>query len=397
MKKWTVEYRYHKGGYALLIWEWATALGTSQPVGGLLEVAVVLDSGQRGRAYGDPAFIGEVMPEDRLLLNTTAVHLDLGTGGYHFIHMNAGIATGERRRSVGHDKRGRQGHIMKLRYTSLQHAVLAAEEAASPYHQLFRDHRSLAGMPVLIGELHSMLPIAAAWLTQRWEPSATVSYIMTDGSALPLALSHHAAALKRLGWIQRTITCGQAYGGEIETVNKFTALLAAKWIAQTDTAVIAMGPGIVGTETSLGHSAMEVGEWVNAVRALQGVPIVIPRLSSGDARERHRGISHHTLSALQVAAREQAVVPLPLTGETGRDSRIAAQAKTIADRHIVQWIEAPSPETITSLLADYPLPVTTMGRSLEAEPLFFQSVCCAAEAARQWLRTDRAGCPSCSD
>ncbi|GIQ69414.1 DUF3866 family protein [Xylanibacillus composti] len=394
----------------MLIWEWATATGIPQPAGGLIEVSVALDSGAAGKAYGDPAFIGQVHPGDRLLLNTTAVHLDLGTGGYHFIHMNAGngrakcehaggarssepIAGSGQGRHGGNRLDEKRGHIMKLRYTPLQHAVLAAEEAASPFHEVFSEKKSLAGMPVLIGELHSMLPIAAAWLVQR--SALTVSYIMTDGSALPLALSRHAAELKRLGWIRQTITSGQAYGGDIETVNKFTSLLAARWVAGTDTAIIAMGPGMVGTETRLGHSGMEVGEWVNAVRALQGVPIVIPRLSAGDARERHRGISHHTLAALQVAAREKAIVPLPITGQTEWDARMAAQAQSIAKLHELRWIQAPSMQEIAAVLTDYPLPVTTMGRSAAEDPLFFQAVCCAAETVRLWL--ERADSPSSSD
>jgi len=395
------------GGHALLKWEWATAIGSSQPAGGLIEVSVRLDSGTAGQAYGDPAFIGQVRPNDRLLLNTTAVHLGLGSGGYHFIHMNAGSGSEGSAHDIVNNE-GMQfpiaasdqlsesrkdmpaGHIMKLRYTSVQHAVLAAEEAASPYHSLFKEKRNLEGMPVLIGELHSMLPVAAAWLAHYSD--VTLCYIMTDGSALPLALSRHAAALKELGWIRSTITSGQAYGGDIETVNKYTALLTAKWIARTDTVMIAMGPGIVGTETALGHSGMEVGEWVNAVHALAGVPIVIPRMSIGDARERHRGISHHTLTALQVAAREKAIVPLPVTGIAAWDERIAAQAEAIADRHCLQWLAAPSPDVIASALANYPRSVTTMGRSLSEDPLFFQAVCCAAETARSCVDSERKPC-----
>ena len=56
---------------------------------------------------------------DRVVVNTTAVDLGLGTGGWHVVHWNL-----ER---DGWDGPG-GGHIMKLRYTSLQIDTGAAEE-----------------------------------------------------------------------------------------------------------------------------------------------------------------------------------------------------------------------------------------------------------------------------
>ena len=56
-----------------------------------------------------------------MVLNTTAVDLGLGTGGWHVVHWN--LAREEL------DEPG-PGHIMKLRYTSLQVDAGAAEEHA---------------------------------------------------------------------------------------------------------------------------------------------------------------------------------------------------------------------------------------------------------------------------
>ena len=65
----------------------------------------------RGRAYALTQLTGTVAVGDRVVLNTTAVDLGLGTGGWHFVHWNLA-------RETLHEPG--PGHIMKLRYTSLQ-------------------------------------------------------------------------------------------------------------------------------------------------------------------------------------------------------------------------------------------------------------------------------------
>ena len=73
----------------------------------------------RGRAYVLTQLTGPVAVGDGVVLNTTAVDLGLGTGGWHVVHWN--LARDE------FDEPG-PGHIMKLRYTSLQVDTGAAEE-----------------------------------------------------------------------------------------------------------------------------------------------------------------------------------------------------------------------------------------------------------------------------
>ncbi len=112
--------------------------------------------------------------------------------------------------------------------------------------------------------------------SRRWlkaqKPELRIAYIMSDGGALPLAYSRHVAILKQLSWLSGTVTYGQAYGGDLETMNKFTACIAARHILKADLIIACMGPGIAGTGTPLGHTGIEVGELINCVHQLGGKP-----------------------------------------------------------------------------------------------------------------------------
>lgn len=320
---------------------------------------------------------------DRVLLNTTAVTLNLGTGGYHFVHA---IISDE----TENDQAGEPslGHLMKLKYTSLQRSVLAAEEPSSPHHVLFQQKKMIDGLPVLIGELHSMLPAAVCWLQQLqllMQRTLKLVYVMSDGGALPLSFSKHVATLTDMEWIHGTVTYGQAFGGEIETLNKYTALLAAKHILQADIVIVSMGPGIAGTNTELGHTGIEVGELVNAVSILGGQPIIIPRISFADVRPRHQGMSHHTLTSLQMIALRSAAIPLPDQLEPAKKKLLVQQMESIhkVGLHQIEWISRPNLDQIRESQARYPIPITTMGRGLREDADFFLGVYSAAEHA--WL------------
>ncbi|NEW06165.1 DUF3866 family protein [Paenibacillus sp. SYP-B3998] len=317
-------------------------------------------------------------PGDCVLLNVTAVQLGLGSGGYHFV---AALLASNKRLTNSQSA----GHIMKMKYTPLQRAVRSVEEPVSPYHDLFQGDVRLDGLPVLLGELHSMLPVAICWLRYRNRGLSSrlrIAYIMTDGGALPMAWSEHVAELERLEWLETTITYGQAYGGKLEAVNKFSALLAAKHAAQADLCMVTMGPGMVGTGTKYGHAGLEIGELVNAVHALGGRPIVIPRVSFKDRRERHRGISHHTLTALQLAARCPAVIPFPLLTEE-EEAIMEPQMFEIsqASFHKIIRISTVASEEVKAALQMYPKAITSMGRELSQDFAFFQTICAAAEWA----------------
>ncbi|XOK63805.1 DUF3866 family protein [Paenibacillus elgii] len=390
---------------------WETAIVT-ETVGepwsshGLQEVRVRLGNGETAAALHDLAVGAPLRPGDEVLLNTTAVRLGLGTGGVHFVHAKLGRLAGsadgpevpiewepETPDSL-RSSESQEGHIMKLRYTSLQRAVLSVEEPSSPHHALFAELRTLGGMPVLIGELHSMLPAAVCWLRElareAGAPVPRIAYIMTEGGALPLAVSGHVRRLRELGWLAGAVTYGHAYGGDVEAVNKYTALLAARYVLEADIAIVCMGPGIVGTGTPYGFSGIEAGELVGAVHALGGAPVAMARISFADPRPQHRGLSRHTAVALGQAALAPACVPLPLLPAEADTALLREQARQsgLARRHRLRW-EAPPPlEQMAAALEAYGWPITSMGRALPNDPAFFAAVCTAAGAAYRLLRNE---------
>ncbi len=320
------------------------------------------------KAINYEALTGTVSLGDTVVVNTTARALNLGTGGYDFvIHI------------VGKEQEGRThrepGHIMKLRYTPCQLSCLAVEEEDSPHHAVMAEADSLDNMPVICGSLHSMLPAAAAAVKWRSHHRARLAYIMTDGAALPLAWSQMVASLRRSGLLDHTITVGHAFGGELEAVNLYSGLLAARHVLGADVAVVCMGPGIVGTGTKFGFSGIELGEIVNAVSVLQGIPVAVPRISLADRRRRHRGISHHTVTALGRVALRSAILALPfLPRKEYWQIREQLLAGGVWQKHRVVMADGEKGLEILSRLG---IRVTTMGRGMEEEGAFFAAAAAA--------------------
>ncbi|HEX6419542.1 MAG TPA: DUF3866 family protein [Acidimicrobiales bacterium] len=299
-----------------------------------------------GRAYALTDLVGPVGPGDRVVLNTTAVDLGLGTGGWHVVHWNLA--------RDGWSQPGR-GHIMKLRYTSLQHDAGAAEE----------DHPDLPptvpGLPVVACSLHSQVAVVAA-VARHLAPGARIAYVMTDGGALPLALSDLVHDLRTAGVLDATITAGHAFGGDLEAVAVPSALALARHVAGADLAVVGMGPGVVGTASVLGTTAVEVAAVIDAAHRMGARVALCSRASGADPRDRHRGVSHHVRTILGLAAARPALpVPAALAGEI-----VGATV-----------VEAPDAAAVLRAVG---LRVTTMGRGPGDDPLFFA----AAAAAGAW-------------
>ncbi len=278
--------------------------------------------GEPVRALAYPAVVGTPEPGDRVLLNVSALQRGLGTGGLALV-----VALPDR---LPADPPDGPGHVVKARYTPLQSMVLGVDEQESPHHELLREADDLAGMPVVVADLHSAVPAVLAGLRER-APGARVAYVMTDGGALPLAFSRTVSALTHAGWLASTITVGQAYGGDLEAVNVHTGLLAAAHVVHADVAVVAQGPGNLGTGTRWGFSGTSAGEAVNAAATLGGRAVASLRVSEADARARHQGVSHHSLTAYGRVALAPADVPVPLLpGAFG--ARVRAQAaQLVAD------------------------------------------------------------------
>lgn len=309
------------------------------------------------RAYALEDVSGPVGVGDLVVLNTTAVELDLGTGGWHVVVVNLDAPAWQ-----GHGR----GHVLKLRYTGMQTDTGVAEEHTSsgePAVHLPLD-AELDCMPVVAATLHSQVAGIAAAVKDR-RPDARVAYVMTDGAALPLVLSDLVVSLHRAGLLDATITAGNAFGGEFEAVNVPSALAVARHMAEVDVAIVAMGPGVVGTGTRLGTSALEAAPTLDAVSALGGQPVFCARWSRADQRPRHHGLSHHARTVLELV-RSTVTVPVP--------GALLDDAQVIASRHRLVVVEPPS---MGELLKRLSLDVTTMGRGRDVEPEFF-ALCGAA-------------------
>lgn len=328
---------------------------------GLQRVLVDLGGDAPERAYVLRDVVGDVASGDDVIVNTTAVELGLGTGGWHVVHWN--LARRELRAPSA-------GHVMKLRYTSLQVDSGAAEE----HDSRLRDATSIGNMPVVACGLHSQMAAAVAAIVAT-RPDARVVYVMTDGGALPLALSDTVAALCDRGLLAATVTAGHAFGGDHESVNLHDALLIARHVAHADVAVVAVGPGIVGTASRLGHTGLDVAHALDAAATLGGVPIAALRASATDPRDRHRGLSHHSATALGFVAHARAFVAVPCVPTLDTAAlRAELAAHGIAARHEVVTVDVDEP---AELLGRFGLGVRSMGRTVDQDPLLFA---CAAAA-----------------
>ena len=339
----------------------------------IVEVCMA-DSGQRELALSYAA--EEYHPGEMLLLNTTAVRLKLGTGGYHLV---VGKAAEWTERSVIEKS---WGHVMKMRYAPWQLAVDAVEEQASVYHELFRrEDLTLEGTPVLIGELHSLLPVSVLGMRQK-HPSAKIAYVMPDGASLPAAMSRHVHQLRKSGALDAVVTTGHAWGGDVEAVTIHSGLLAARHVVKADVIICMLGPGVAGTGTPYAFSGVQLAEVVHAVSALGGLPLFLPRLSFADPRSRHHGISHHSLSILGRFTLTSVILLLPrLAGERGR--LLAAQADRVLStkKHHLVWDDPPAHARLEELEQAYGLPFSSMGRGWREDPVPFATALMAAEHA----------------
>lgn len=339
------------------------------------ELEVGTEDGEVARAVAYPELTGEVRQGDAVLLNVVAVELGLGTGGYHFVVANLTRPNCEARQS---------GHIVKLRYTPLQVNVTCAEEQGNPLRDALLRTDALDGLPVILCPLHSFLAPAAAGI-KVVKPDAKVAYIMTDSAALPLPFSRLVRRLKAAGLLDVTITCGQAFGGDVECVNAYTALLCAKAL-EADAAIVASGPGHLGTATPLGFSGVEMGWLIDAVNDLHGRAVVAPRLSFADPRPRHRGISHHTVTVLTRLTHTRATVVFPLLSDAKQTVTLRSQlaASGIADCHEVVWWAG---DAAIALLRQHDVPLESMGRQFDDDPALFLAPAAAACWAMEKART----------
>jgi Protein of unknown function (DUF3866) len=339
-----------------------------------LEVAIVAraaDDPLTVRALAYPLLVGDPIVGDRVLLNVSALTLGLGTGGYALVvavpdrlpEENASLATRA------------SGHMVKARYTPQQAIVLAVDEDASPHRTVMAAATDLGGMPVVVADLHSALPAIVAGVTAT-RPGTRIAYVMTDGAALPAWFSRTVDGLRTL--LSGTVTVGQAYGGDLEATNVHSGLLAARHVLGAEVTVVAQGPGNLGTGTTWGFSGTAAGEAINAAAVLGGQPIGSLRISSADARERHRGVSHHSLTAYGRVALAAAdlVVPAGLPEALAAD--VIAALTPLTERHTIVTVAT---DGLDAAMRALPVRLSTMGRDLDTDHPYFLAAAAAGRHA----------------
>lgn len=324
--------------------------------------------GERRTAWADEALLGEMREGDEVVVNVAALDLGLGSGGFDVVHVNL---------TRGLDASGDGSeHVIKLNYTSLQYPVEPVELPVRLSYRMGGKGAPEPSMPVLVLPLHGHLA-PAAWAAAQVSPGLKVGYVQTGGGALPGSLSRDVAQLRERELLCGHITAAPAYGGEQEALSVAGALDAATNGLDWDAAIVGPGPGIIGSETRLGHGGMAALDSAHAALAL-GLPTLLsPRLSEADPRERHRGLSHHTLTVMELLL-GGVEVPLPLD----RPEVAAQLADAAGDRHKLHETQ---PD-----LAGYAatgLPTQVMGRGMEEDKLFFS----AALAAGHVLGVSSAG------
>ena len=314
-------------------------------------------------AYALTELSGPVEPGNELLVNVSALDLGLGTGGAHVVHTNL---------SRPHLGAANPERIMKARYLSEQIGVAAVEEAEAG-----ADGRgipgglpSLDGVRVVLCVLHShALALAAA---VRDATGMAPGYVMTDGGALPFVLSDLAAACLERGVIATAVSTGQAFGAPVEAVTVASGVAA---LAQRDInrVVIAAGPGHLGTASPLGFSGLDLAGHAAVLDGLGAATALAVRASSGDQRERHRGVSHHSRTVAALSPRSTVVpVPAGMAAEPSDASWIAS----LGERTVKV-----EPVAVADALIRMNLQVTSMGRPLERDG----QACGWLGAAAAWL------------
>lgn len=353
--------------------EWAVVVEVSGARPGLDELAVERE-GRRERAIGYHQFTGPLRPGDRVLLNTAAMRLGLGTGGYHFV-----VARMPRESEEQTEPFAPPGHIIKLRYTPLQFPCLTVEAPESPHHAAMAASDSIVGMPVLAASLHSQIAPAAVGIRLE-RRKARIAYIMTDTAALPIAFSRLATELRERGLIDLTITVGQAFGGDLEAVNLYSGLLAARAVGEADVAIVCQGPGNVGTGTDFGFSGIGQADALNAAAALGGRPVAALRISFADPRPRHQGVSRHSLMVLgRAVLAADLIVAIPQLEES--KARLIRRQLEEAHIHEIHRIWEDDGEPVLREMARLGLEVKTMGRGVAEDREFFLAAGAAGVAA----------------
>jgi hypothetical protein len=357
---------------------------------------------RRREAIADVALVGSAEVGDEVIVNTQALDLGLDSGGFDVVHVNL-----TRGLDGDRDAGSAREHVMKLNYTSIQHAVapVEGEPLQLPIER-----------PVAVLALHGQLA-ALAWAFAQAAPGVRLGYVQTEGGALPGGHSQTVRLLRERGLLAGHLTAGAAFGGEGEAITTAGALHHGLRVLGWDAAVCGPGPGIVGSGSTLGHGGMSALDSAHVALALGCQTLLVARMSSGEERARHRGISHHTLTVLDLLL-EPVTVALPagMRSPVGADLRAGlsavfggampsppAQERPEQERPAVAVeprrpiVERPAriarhdwrrASVELPAYAASGLPTETMGRGLTADPLFFGAALAGGSVLAELIGTD---------
>jgi hypothetical protein len=349
------------------------------------QMRIALDEDASPRAaIADVNLVGSTETGDEVIVNVEARDLGLGSGGFDIVHVNL---------TRGLEAEGLAGaNVMKLNYTSLQHAVLPVEEEKL---ELPLAH------PVGVLALHGQLA-AVAWAFAQTAPGRRLGYVQSGGGALPGGHSRVVGKLRGCGLLAGHLTAGAAFGGEGEAVTIAGALHHGLRTLGWDAVLCGPGPGIVGSRSPLGHGGLAALDSAHAALALGAPTLLVARMSSGDPRVRHRGISHHTLTVLDLLLGPVTVaLPAGMRSPVGNDLRagLGAVFGVSATSRPQLELEVERPARIARhdwrrAAVDLPayaasgLPAQTMGRGLVEDPLFFGAALAGGTALADMLARD---------
>jgi hypothetical protein len=368
------------------------------------ELVVELADGSRRAVIADISLHGACQAGDELVVNVQALDLGLGSGGFDVVHVNLTRVDGDPAHPANptHAEDPADAHVMKLNYTSLQHAVrpVEGETLELPLER-----------PVAVLGLHGQLA-AVAWAFAQRYPQARLGFVQTPGGALPGGRSRTVELLRERGLLVGHVTAGAAYGGEQEAITTAGAIHHGIRALDWDAAVCGPGPGIVGSGSPLGHGGLHALDSAHASLALGAPTLLVARMSSADSRARHRGVSYHTLTVLDLLLAPVTVaLPAGIRSPAGADLRatlgsvfgsstgrgrpqLALDVDRPTDRGPAglarhDWRRAPI--DLPAYLASG-LPAVSMGRELVQDPLFFAAALAGGAALAELC--ELAGAPA---
>ena len=248
---------------------------------------------------------------------------------------------------------------------------------------MLADADDLGGMPVVTADLHSALPAILAGIRAD-APQARVAYLITDGGALPAWFSRTLAGLR--AELAGTVTVGQAFGGDLEATTLHSGLLAARHVLHADVADRGAGAGQPRHRHPVGllrrrrrrggqrgrHAGRPAGRLAAHLRRRPPPPApgrVAPqphRVRPGGARPGGAGGARRSWTPALAAEVHAALAPL-------------------AARHRI--VRVPT-DGLDAALRASAVPLSTMGRGLDADHAYFLAAAAAGRHAAALLAAD---------